>query len=145
MGMNVRMMMAAGVGLLLLQGCVLPVPFKTMHSATYRGKVLDAETKEPVAKAQVELWNYAAMRDKAETDERGEFQVGPLFCWSWLGKGWPYYEGRSCRHNYRRGMANMFPLVVSQKGYEALEIFVSSTPGTLKFVDDILLQPEERK
>ena len=49
MGMNVPLMMAAGVGLLLLQGCVLPVPFKTMHSATYRGKVLDAETKEPVA------------------------------------------------------------------------------------------------
>ncbi len=145
MAMNGRMMMATGVGLLLMQGCVLPVPFKTLHSSTYQGKVLDAETREPVAKAQVELWNYAKMRDKAKTDKNGGFQVGPLHCWSWIGKGWPYYEGRSCRHNYRGGMANMFSLVVSQNGYETMDIFVSSTPGTLEFIEDILLRPDERK
>ena len=76
--------------------------FKTLHSSTYRGKVLDAETKEPVAKARVELSNYGEMRDKAKTDEHGEFEVGPLYCWSWIGKGWPYYEGRFCRHKNRR-------------------------------------------
>ena len=145
MGMNGRLISAASVVLLFLQGCVLPVPFKTLHSATYRGKVLDAETKDPVGNARVELSSYAAMRDKAETDEHGEFYVGPLYCWSWIGKGWPYYEGRYCRHNYRRGAANRLPLTVSSQGYEAVEIFVSSTPRTLQFVDDILLQPEERK
>ena len=145
MRMNVRLMMASGVGLMLLQGCVLPVPFKTLHSSTYRGKVLDAETREPMVKARVELWNYAAMRDKAKTDERGEFQVGPLYCWSWVGKGWPYYEGRYCRHQYRGGMANMFPLEVSQKGYETNEIFVPSRAGSLEFVDDILLRRERRR
>ena len=36
----------------------------------------------------------AELRDKAMTDERGEFEVGPLYCWSLIGKGWPYYEGR---------------------------------------------------
>lgn len=38
------------------------------------------------------------MKAVAETNERGEFVVGPLSCWSWIGKGWPYYEGRFCRH-----------------------------------------------
>ena len=69
------------------------MPFKTLHSSTYQGKVLDAETRAPVAKAEVVLLNYREMRDKARTDEGGSFQVGPLYCWSWIGKGWPYYDG----------------------------------------------------
>ena|SRR5687768_10977634 len=146
MGMNRPLMIVVGAGLLLLQGCLLPVPFKTMHSATYRGKVLDAETREPLAKARVELSSYAELNDKAKTDERGEFEVGPLSCWSWIGKGWPYYEGRYCRHEYRRGAANMLPLMVSREGYETNQIFVSRRAGIgLEFVEDILLRPGEKK
>ena len=84
--------------LILLQGCVVPIPFKTMHSAQYCGKVLDTTTKEPVPNARVELSNHEKMSARAKTNDQGEYVVGPLYCWSWIGKGWPYNEGRFCRH-----------------------------------------------
>ena len=117
-----------------------------IHSAVYRGKVLDMETREPVKNARVELTSYGELRDKAKTDERGEFEVGPLYCWSWIGKGWPYDEGRYWRHNYRRGAANMLPLMFSRRGYETKEIFVSRRARIgLEFVEDILLRSKEKR
>ena len=65
MGMNRPLTIVVGVGLLLLQGCVLPVPFKTMHSATYRGKVLDVERQGAGgegAGGAFELWRSSEIR-----------------------------------------------------------------------------------
>lgn len=128
-------------GAMLLQGCAGPIPFKTLHSATYRGKVLDAQTKEPVPSAKIELTNDLKLRDRSKANERGEFEVGPLYCWSWIGKGWPYYEGRFCRHD-DHNTDFWWKLTVSQKGYEKVERILPlpfNDEGGLESVEDILL------
>ena len=134
--------MGAVFGAMLLQGCAGPTPFKTMHSAIYRGKLLDAQTKEPVANASLKLTNDLKLRDKSRSNERGEFEVGPLYCWSWIGKGWPYYEGRFCRHHDYSSDA-WWTLIVNRKGYEAMEVSLPlpfNDEGGLESVEDIFLQ-----
>jgi hypothetical protein len=127
-------------GCLLLQGCALPIPFKTVHSAVYQGKVVDAETREPVAKARVELLGTENLKDTAKSDASGEFEVGPLSCWRWLGVGWPLAEGRWCEHSYRR-TAGAGSIVISRDGYEPVSVVPVNRDGIgLEFVETIALK-----
>ena len=125
-----------------MQGCALPIPFKTVHSAVYQGKVVDAETKEPIEKARVELFGTMDLKETAKSDEAGEFEVGPLSCWRWVGVGWPLAEGRWCEHSYR-GTAGAGSLVISREGYEPESVVAVNRDGIrLEFVETVSLKPK---
>jgi hypothetical protein len=113
--------------MLLVQGCALPTPFKTTHSAVYRGKVTDAETQKPILNARVALIGRQNLTETAKTDANGEFEVGPLSCWRWFGVNWPLAEGRMCEHS-NDGTVELI-LEISQDEYDLANVFVPHRNG----------------
>ena len=56
-----------------LSGCVWPVPHKSERSPEVRGRVIDAVTHLPIAKATVALHNHPSIM--ARTDRTGAYRV----------------------------------------------------------------------
>jgi hypothetical protein len=58
-----------------LQGCIWAE--NREMSAAYNGKVLDAETKQPVARARLEI-RFLDMKTSTKSESDGSFRLGPL-------------------------------------------------------------------
>lgn len=146
MGINRSLLTGACFGMLLLQGCFLPS--RTIHSAVYRGHLMDAETKQPISKARVEIRGAYHMTATSKSDSSGAFSVGPLDCWRWCFYV-PCAEGRipmDCRHVMPDEI--MFSLEVSRSGYEPARVFVpmyGTNWSRELFIGNIMIHPDRRK
>src|SRR5712671_3524973 len=74
----------------------------TKHSAVYRGRIIDAETKLPIRAARIKLDAGSSLTANTKSGANGDFKVGPVGCW------WPSIvvggpEGMvptECKHYY---------------------------------------------
>ena len=126
----------------LFTGCRIG-RFSYAHSGTYHGRVLDAETKAPVAGAKLEL--VSTLKTSSETDTLGYFTVGPLEC-SHFGIAFAP-EGRTFACEHEVGLNLM--LRASKTGYESGEILVPAhydvtnwSKGAGLDIGQILLHPQ---
>lgn len=111
----------AALASVLLQGCVYPS--RTVHSATYAGRVMDVETKLPISGARVQV-DAGSLRSASTSMTDGGFEVGPITCWR-LALFIPSPEGRwplECKHMMPPNM--YFSLNTSHRGYEAAQLLV---------------------
>lgn len=142
-----RCLRLIGVALVLfvLQGCILPS--KTIHSAVYHARILDAQTKQPIPKARVELRGGYYLTATSKSGAKGDFRVGPLHCWR-LFLAVPFGEGRipnECKHEMSDN--SLFMLEVSRSGYEAARVLVPmhGTNWSYDFlVGNIVLHPKDQ-
>jgi hypothetical protein len=137
---------AAGVAVWLLQGCV-PGTIRRNHSAAFQGRIIDAERQQPIRNAKVELQGPGLMAS-ARTDKDGIYDVGPLHCRSiCLYVAAP--EGvvpQYCSHNFPENL--LLNLNASCAGYEPTNLLVppfgTNYTGSPITLGDILLQPKHR-
>ena len=134
---------AAGLITVLVQGCI--ISHKTIHSAVYRGRVIDADTQQPIRNAQVEV-QAQGLRESAKSDVGGNFEVGPLHCQRLMLFVPP--EGKfplDCKHMIPDNA--LFSFIASRSGYEPTKLLVP-VYGTnwSREVDlkDISLKPSRR-
>lgn len=141
------MLTSAGFVMLLLQGCFLPS--KNIHSAVYRGRIVDAETKQPVAKARIEVRGGFYLAAASNSDSSGAFVVGPLNCWRWYFFV-PFGEGKIPGDCGQVVIVDGFKnsLDISRSGYKPASILVPMygtnwDEGVI--LGEIALHPEQQR
>ena len=67
------------LGLLILPGCVVPVPHQRLHEFGVRGRLLDSDSRTPIAAAKIQASEDGAK--VTQSDANGLFALKPVYGW----------------------------------------------------------------